>query len=162
MTETSATGGGTVTADGGALVTSRGICWSTSADPTTADSHTSDGTGTGTFVSALSGLTPGTTYHVRAYAVNSAGTAYGDDLTFSTVALVTKGDVNNDTAIDVFDALLTLQYAVGLTHPVNEIEFKAAADVAPLAASGKPLGDAQVNVFDALAILRHAVGLDPW
>ena len=74
-----------------------------------------------------------------------------------------KGDVNNDAVVNVFDALLTLQYAVGLYHPnpTDLAAFMVAADVAPLEA-GKPKGDSVVNVFDALAILRHAVGLDPW
>ena len=74
------------------------------------------------------------------------------------------GDVNNDKTINVFDALLTLQYAVGLIdHPLeNNTKYLAIADVAPLNAGGKPNGDGQVNVFDALAILRHAVGLDGW
>ena len=74
----------------------------------------------------------------------------------------TKGDVNNDKTINVFDALQTLQYAVGLYHPTDEPAFKSIADVAPLDANGKPKGDSVVNVFDALAILRHAVGLDVW
>jgi hypothetical protein len=74
---------------------------------------------------------------------------------------VMSGDVNDDNTVNVFDALLTLQYAVGLYHPVDETAFRTAADVAPLEA-GKPKGDSQVNVFDALAILRNAVGLDPW
>jgi hypothetical protein len=72
------------------------------------------------------------------------------------------GDVNYDKIVNVFDALLTLQYAVGLYHPTDDATFKTAADVAPLDSSGKPKGDGQVNVFDALAILRHAVGLDLW
>jgi hypothetical protein len=71
------------------------------------------------------------------------------------------GDTNNDKTINVFDALLTLQYAVGLFKPTNEAAFKTIADVAPLI-NGKPKGDDQVNVFDALSILRHAVNLDPW
>ena len=74
----------------------------------------------------------------------------------------TRGDVNNDKTINVFDALLTLQYAVGLYHPTDEPAFKSIADVAPLDVNGKPKGDGLVNVFDALAILRHAVGLDAW
>ena len=73
-----------------------------------------------------------------------------------------SGDVNGDKTVNVFDALLVLQYAVGLNHPPDEIAFKAIADVAPLDSNGKPQGDGQVNVFDALAILRHAVGLDQW
>ena len=78
--------------------------------------------------------------------------------------LVVKGDPNNDGIVNVFDALLTLQYAVGLIEhtPDNNIKYLDSADVAPLDAGGKPKGDTQVNVSDALAILRHAVGLDLW
>lgn len=78
------------------------------------------------------------------------------------ICVALNGDVTGDGAVNVFDALLVLQYSVGLIDPRNVIAFKAAADVAPLDAFGKPLGDGQVNVFDALAILRHAVGLDSW
>ena len=84
VTETSATCGGNVTSDGGATVTARGVCWSTSQNPTTADSHTSDGSGTGSFASNLTGLTANTTYYVRAYATNSAGTTYGNEVSFTT------------------------------------------------------------------------------
>jgi hypothetical protein len=86
ITATTATSGGSVTADGGATVTARGVCWSTSANPTITDGTTLDGTGAGVFTSSITGLTPGTTYHVRAYATNSVGTAYGQDLTFTTTA----------------------------------------------------------------------------
>ncbi|HLP14675.1 MAG TPA: pectinesterase family protein [Bacteroidota bacterium] len=79
-----ATGGGTVKAWGGAPVTARGICWSTKADPTVADSKSVDGSDIGTFTSALTNLSPNTLYHVRAYAVNSAGTGYGADSSFTT------------------------------------------------------------------------------
>jgi hypothetical protein len=72
-----------------------------------------------------------------------------------------KGDVNSDGVVNVFDALLTLQYSVGLYKPTDEPTFKTIADVAPLDA-GKPKGNGTVDVFDALAILRHSVGLDPW
>jgi hypothetical protein len=84
VTTTSATSGGNVTADGGAAVIARGVCWSTSPNPTTEDSVTSDGTGTGSFSSAITGLLPGTTYYVRAYATNSAGTSYGTQISFTT------------------------------------------------------------------------------
>ena len=82
--QTNATGGGNITSDGGGSVTARGVCWSTTANPTITESHTSDGSGTGAFVSQLSGLTPNTPYYVRAYATNSSGTAYGNEVTFST------------------------------------------------------------------------------
>ena len=88
ITTTSAVSGGNVTADGGAAVSARGVCWSTTSNPTTAGSKTVDGTGTGTFTSNLTGLQSGTTYHIRAYATNSAGTAYGNDLTFTTSAVI--------------------------------------------------------------------------
>jgi GH43 family beta-xylosidase len=84
IAETSASRGGNVTSDGGATVTARGVCWSTSANPTTANSKTTNGTGTGSFTSSMIGLNPGTTYHVRAYATNSAGTSYGNDISFET------------------------------------------------------------------------------
>jgi hypothetical protein len=83
--QTVATCGGNITSDGGSFVTARGVCWSTSINPTTADPHTIDGSGTGTFVSSITGLTPNTLYHVRAYATNSVGTAYGNDVTFTTL-----------------------------------------------------------------------------
>lgn len=87
ITFTSATSGGSITSDGGAPVTAKGICWSTSAGPTTSDSKTSDGTGIESFTSYLTNLTPGTIYHVRSYAINSVGTAYGNEITFGTTEL---------------------------------------------------------------------------
>jgi len=87
ITLTTAVSGGNITADGGGAVTARGTCWSISANPTTAGSKTSDATGTGSFISNLTVLLPGTTYHIRAYATNSAGTAYGNDLTFTTTQI---------------------------------------------------------------------------
>ncbi|MGB8657546.1 MAG: T9SS type A sorting domain-containing protein [Candidatus Zixiibacteriota bacterium] len=85
ITSTTASSGGDVTSDGGASVTARGVCWSTSANPTTSDSKTTNGTGTGAFTSSLTSLTPGTLYHVRAYATNSVSTSYGGDSTFTTL-----------------------------------------------------------------------------
>lgn len=85
ITTISAASGGNVTDDGGDAVTARGVCWSTSPGPTTASSHTSDGTGTGTYSSSIIGLTLNTTYYVRAYATNSQGTAYGNQVNFTTL-----------------------------------------------------------------------------
>ena len=86
ITSTSATSGGIISSDGGATVTARGVCWSTSSNPTTSNSKTSDGTDQGSFTSAITGLTPGTTYYLRAYATNSSGTAFGNEISFTTVA----------------------------------------------------------------------------
>ncbi len=104
ITETSAQSGGNVTDDGGATVTARGVCWSTSENPTISDSHTIDGSGTGVFSSNLTGLSPNTTYYVRAYATNSAGTSYGNHVSFQTLSgpdlpSVTTAAVNSITAV---------------------------------------------------------------
>jgi len=88
ITANSAISGGNVTSDGGVEVTARGVCWATSANPTVSDAKTTDGTGTGSFTSTIAGLTAETTYYVRAYATNSAGTAYGDEVTFTTAEAV--------------------------------------------------------------------------
>jgi hypothetical protein len=82
ITSTSATSGGNITNNGGTAITHRGIVWSTSPNPTTANNLTNNGSGTGSFTSNLTSLTASTTYYVRAYATNSAGTAYGNELNF--------------------------------------------------------------------------------
>ncbi len=84
--QTEATSGGTVAVTGEASVKDRGVCWSTSLNPTTADFHTHDGSGAGTFVSKMTPLTPGTSYHVRAYATDLVLTTYGDDVQFWTAS----------------------------------------------------------------------------
>lgn len=84
ITANSAICGGNVTSDGGNTITARGICWSTSQKPTTEDDATYSGTGIGSFTANITGLEEGTTYYVRAYAVNSKGTAYGTQKTFTT------------------------------------------------------------------------------
>lgn len=86
ITATAATAGGEAVKDGDATVTSRGICWATSTEPTTAGSKTVDGAGLGVFTSELTGLTPGIKYYLRAYAVNSVGTAYGEEISFTTLS----------------------------------------------------------------------------
>ena len=86
ITRVSALSGGTITVDNGGSVTARGVCWSNlTLTPTTLNSKTVDGIGIGTFTSILSGLSPSTTYYVRAYATNSAGTGYGPVRIFTTL-----------------------------------------------------------------------------
>jgi len=84
ITETTATCGGNISDQGSSTVTSRGVCWSTSSNPTIADDYTTDGSGTGSFTSNITGLTANTPYYVRAFATNNAGTAYGSQRTFTT------------------------------------------------------------------------------
>ncbi len=93
---TTATTGGEVTADGGATVTARGVCYGLTPNPTIAGSKTTDGTGTGAFVSNLTGLRGLTKYYVRAYATNSVGTTYGPEISFTTLVSVREWYVPGD------------------------------------------------------------------
>ncbi len=87
ITASSASTGGTITSDGGATVLSRGVCYATTPNPTTANSIVANGSGIGTYVCNLSGLTRATTYYVRAYATNNAVTTYGNQQVFTTLPL---------------------------------------------------------------------------
>lgn len=95
ITYTTAICGGTVSSDGGSAVTSRGVCWSTDQTPTISDNKTTDGTGTGSFTSEITGLTEGTNYYVRAYATNSVGTGYGESKYFYTLYTHETGTVSD-------------------------------------------------------------------
>ena len=102
ITPNSAKSGGEITDDGGAPVTARGIVWGTSVNPAmdSREGMTSDGSGTGSFTSTLTGLSHAATYYVRAYATNSEGTAYGNQVQFSTSAMppeVTTSEINDIT-----------------------------------------------------------------
>ena len=100
ITGTSATIGGNVTSDGGLSVTERGIVYSTTKDPTTSSNKITSGTGTGSYSINLTGLADGTTYYVRAYAINNKGTAYGEEVSFktTTVPTVTTSSATNITS----------------------------------------------------------------
>lgn len=80
--ENMATGGGNVVEDGGAEVTERGICWSTSHNPTVSDEHLTSGSGMGLFSCQMTDLEQDVAYYVRAYAINALGTAYGNEVSF--------------------------------------------------------------------------------
>ena len=100
ITTFTAISGGEVTVGGSATVTARGVCWSTSENPTISDSLTSDGGGTGSFTSHITGLKAATTYYLRAYATNGGGTSYGSQVSFTTpdtLPEVTTSAVSNIT-----------------------------------------------------------------
>ena len=109
--QTTATSGGNVTSDGGAGITTRGICWGTATAPTTTlPTKTTEAGTTGAFTSNLTGLTAGTLYYVRAYATHSAGTAYGNEVSFTT--LVTPFTCGLST--------LTINHVAGTLAPVTK------------------------------------------
>jgi hypothetical protein len=100
LTGTSATINGNVTNNGGASITSRGFCWSTNSNPTILNSNLQVGNGLGFFNDSITGLTPSTTYYVRAYAINSSGIAYGNEISFTpnhAGALITTSTASNIT-----------------------------------------------------------------
>ncbi|UAY53035.1 fibronectin type III domain-containing protein [Ferruginibacter albus] len=137
VTVNSAASGGNVTADGGASVTAKGVVYATTANPTTANSKTSNGTGTGSYTSAISGLTANQTYYVRAYAINSAGTAYGDQQSFTTMAAepTTKSSVSFGT---LTSSGIVVNFSGGngtrrivVARPSSSVSFTPTDGVAP-------------------------------
>lgn len=136
ITEHSATSGGDVIDNGGASVTAKGVCWSMSQNPTTDNEHTLDGGGTGAFVSSLEGLSENTTYYVKAYATNEAGTAYGDQLSFSTPQLANVSGY-------VYFAGSTIPIS-GADVSINEIYFTTGAS-GYYEFSGIPVGNQMIT-----------------
>ena len=116
IASTVALSGGVITNDGGAGITARGVCWSTITNPTIADSKTTDAGTTGTFISKLSGMTPNTPYFARAYATNSVGTAYGNEITFTTSATIGVGDPYQGGVIAYLFVNGDPGYVPGQTH----------------------------------------------
>lgn len=107
ITASSAISGGYVTDDGGATITARGVCWSTSENPTITDSHTTDGNGIGTYSSSITGIAFATKYYVRAYATNIAGTSYGEQIDFTTNAVLPTVSTNNISSITGTSAIVS-------------------------------------------------------
>jgi hypothetical protein len=99
ISSSSAKSGGTITNNGNAAITARGICWSTTSPPTVNDFKTVEGVATSAFESVLSSLDAGTTYYVRSYATNSAGTGYGNELSFSTNSITATLYATKDATI---------------------------------------------------------------
>ena len=140
VTAVSASSGGNVSDDGGAAVTQRGVCWNTTGTPViTADPFTTNGTGTGSFSSVAQVLSPATTYHLRAYAINSVGTAYGNEITFTTLTAT-------PTLIAVPDSLAFGTILQGQTSAVQSYSLSGyfltpALKITPLfVADGTPEG----------------------
>jgi hypothetical protein len=103
---TSATSGGAITDEGSGGINAKGVCWATVTMPTIADRKTNDGSDSGSYTSNMTDLIGGTTYHVRAFATNKAGTSYGNEETFTTSPSISQqgGQIIADhTVVDKYD-----------------------------------------------------------
>jgi hypothetical protein len=180
VTQSTASSGGNVIYANG-TVTARGVCWSTSANPTTSDSCTSNGSGTGSFASTITGLTTSTTYHLRAYATSSAGTAYGTDNAFTTMAppdfqvSIANGGSFSATVAAGSNALYNLAIT-GTNNFSGSVTFgcsglpsgaKCSVSPAPLSISGSAAVPLTVTISTAAApktsAIKHKAGAAfPW
>ncbi len=139
ITQTTATGGGDVTLPGGKTLTAVGICWNTTPGPTIADNFTSESVGLESFSSNMTGLVAETTYYVRAYAANAIGTAYGEEIVFTTASDITtvsdiEGNIYNTVQIGtqtwMKENLKTTKYNDGSDIPniIDNTEWLAQTD----------------------------------
>jgi len=150
---TSVTSGGNVTSEEGVEVTARGVCWSTSSNPTTANLHTTDGTGTGSFTSSITGLTVNTKYYVRAYAINTIGTSYGDELNFITYSGSGSGTVSDPFLIESLEQLNSISSNTGFWDrnfkQINNINASATSTLNSDGGSGyygfSPIGNSSTK-----------------
>ncbi len=133
ITINAAATGGTITSDGGAPITARGVVWSNLPNPTIdLATKTTDGTGIGTFTSAISGLNPNWDYHVRAYATNSAGTAYGNEITFTTLQNSTAINVPGPSVTDIDDNIYTSVTICNQTWTKSNLNVSKYTDGTPI------------------------------
>ena len=157
---TTATSGGNITSDGGSAVTSRGVCWNTTGSPTRAlTTKTSDGTGTGGYTSAITGLTSGTTYYVRAYATNDAGTCYGDEIQFTTLICPTMDSYLSDYASTTASILPKMTDFGGGDFTDYGICYSSTNTIPTTSDSKKSLG--AKSRMDKVATLANITGLTP-
>lgn len=125
ISNTSATCGGNIIA--GTAISQRGVVWGTAPNPTLGSNQSNDGGGTGSFTSNLGGLTANTSYYVRAYAINGAGTAYGNEVSFTTTNMVgsiagldCSGATNSgilDQGAAAFGVTSVISYSGGISGP---------------------------------------------
>jgi len=159
ITATTAISGGNITNDGGALVKARGVCWSTTSNPTTANGKTADGIGTGTFTSSITGLISGNIYYVRAYATNSAGTVYGSPVSFmATDTLTINGYTltQNETWSGIILLKGDIVVPSGITLTINPGTIINISANTPVYDGGMTTGKIDFNINGSLIINGNA------
>lgn len=150
--------GGVITSDGGAAVIAYGVCWSTNINPTITGFKTVQNTQWGQFASSISGLTPGVTYHVRAYATNSVGTAYGSDIIFTTLE---APNLSTEAATNISPNGATLNGTVYSSGIPTSVTFEYGTDTSygqEIAAEQSPVtGNESSNVSATLTGLAEGI-----
>ena len=151
ITETTAETGGEISDDGGANITARGVCWSISEEPTIDNNKSEDGNGTGNFTSSLANLEKSTTYYIRAYATNSIGTAYGNQLTFTTLTPTTLPVVTTKAITNVTENSASIKSEIsdngGLDISEQGICWSTSAD--PTISDNKISANAGTSTFES-------------
>lgn len=135
ITEISAVAGGEITSDGGAEVYSRGICWGVNPGPTLDDDFTTNGSGLGEFTCNIVNLTPNTKYYVRAFATNSVGTSFGEQVEFTTLEVEEDGTINGYEYVDLGlpSGLKWATHNIGATSPSEKGDMFAWGEISPKA-----------------------------
>lgn len=127
ITDYSAVSGGNVTVDGGADILAKGVVWSRSKYPTVdLETKTDEGIGLGAFASTMSNLTSGSTYYVRAYATNVAGTGYGKEMEFKTTG---------ELSYELFDAANCFIVSESDTYSFKTVKGNSSESVGSVASA---------------------------
>jgi hypothetical protein len=160
ITTTSATSGGTLSYIGSTEIITNGVCWNTTGNPSTADSKTGDEIGNPLFVSRLSSLNAGTTYYLRAYATNYAGTSYGDELTFTTLCAVSTAPPLDTSGVAAATTEPSVVRPTLTTTPVSAITESSAISGGNITDDGgAPITDRGVTIFSVTYVpIRNAGG----
>ncbi|HPT71753.1 MAG TPA: hypothetical protein PLE74_05685 [Candidatus Cloacimonadota bacterium] len=158
ITATTAISGGVISDDGGASITANGVCWGKTENPTIEGSKTTESVSTGQFVSNLTGLDAGTTYHIRAYATNAVGTSYGADMTFLTLGQAPSGLTQQPTNVNAVSATLNATVNPNDLSTIVTFEYGLTTSYGSTAtASPSPVtGNAMVNVMAEISGLLPA------
>jgi len=158
ITATTATSGGVIVDDGGASITANGVCWGKAENPTIEGSKSNERVGTGQFVSNLTELAAGTTYHVRAYATNAVGTSYGADMTFLTLGEAPACLVQAATNLTTTSATLNGTVNPNDLSTIVTFEYGATSSYGTTAAASQSpvTGNTIVNVSYDLTGLNPA------
>ena len=149
ITQNSAVSGGKISSDGKSAITLKGICWSTTQNPTIANSNSKNGSGTADFTGNVSGIFPGTTYYVRAYAINKNGTGYGQQVEFTTPAVLITG-INYAGGIIFYLDSTGLHGLVSANYDQSIMASWGCPNINLPGASGTAIGTGLQNTLDII------------